>query len=154
MIKELNNLSATETELVLKAPILVSILIAGADGKINKKEVQSAIETARKGQSKAKGGLLEFYTFVAEDFEDKLKVILQTYSSDPVIRCESIVSELGRLNGVLEKLDEPFALELYNNLKEIALRTAQSSGGLLGVHSISDEEIKYVNLPMIKMPSE
>jgi len=127
-------------------------LVAGADGTIDKKEIKSGIETAKKRQSKAKGGLLEFYSFVAEDFEDKLKVILQTYPANSIERSSSIVSELTSLNGILDKIDRVFALELYNNLKEIALKIAKSSGGLLGVNSIGDEEIKYVNLPMIKMP--
>jgi hypothetical protein len=152
MIKEFYKLTSAEIELVLKAPILVSILVAGADGTIDKKEIKSGIETAKKRQAKAKGGLLEFYDFVAEDFEDKLKVIVQMYPTDSTKRNKIIENELHAFSDVLGKLEKQFAMELYNNLKEISLGIAKSSGGLLGMNSIGDEEIKYVDLPMIKMP--
>ena len=43
MIPEFQKLDDAEIELVLKAPILVCILIAGADGDIDRKEINKAI---------------------------------------------------------------------------------------------------------------
>ena len=55
MIPEFKNLNEQEAELMQKAPILVSILIAGADGKIDNKEVRQAIAIAEKeSNSKSK----------------------------------------------------------------------------------------------------
>lgn len=152
MIKEFENLNTSEVELMFKAPILVSILVAGADGNIDNKEIHSGMVTEKKRQAKAKGGLLEFYNVVAEDFEDKLKVIVQTYPTDSALRNTMIANELSALSNVLNKLDGAFAVDLYHNLREIARGIAKSSGGLLGLNAIGDEEIKYVDLPMIKMP--
>ncbi len=154
MIREFDGLSPQEVDLLFKAPILVAILVAGADGTIDKKEIHSAIETTKKRQAKSKGSLEEFYHFAWEDFEDKLKVIIQSYPKDSTLRNKIIENELVGLNPVFEKIAPQFSLDLYDSLKEVSLKIAKSSGGLLGINSIGDEEIKYVNLPMIKMPGK
>ena len=153
MIREFDKLSATETELMIKAPILVCILIAGADGNIDRKEIQGAIEQARKKQARTDANLLEFYQYVGEDFEDKLKVLIQSYPSKPQQRNPLIVEELSSLNKLLPRLDASFALAFYQSIKEIAQKTAESSGGLLGLNKVGEEESQYLGLPMIKDPS-
>ena len=153
MITEFDKLSNSEMELMLKAPILACILIAGADGDIDRKEIQGAIEVARKKQKRSQANLLEFYQLVGEDFEDKLKVVIQSYPMEVTARNPMIVEELSHLNAVLPKLDKSFATGFYISIKEIALKIAESSGGLLGLNKIGEEEAKYVNLSMINDPS-
>ena len=152
MIREFDRLSSTETDLMLKAPILACILVAGADGNIDRNEIQGAIELAQK-QKKVKANLLEFYRNVGEDFEDKLKILIQSYPLKALKRNPILVDELSQLNKILPKLDRQFALAFYHSIKEIAQKTAESSGGLLGLNKIGDEESKYLGLPMIKDPS-
>jgi len=153
MLAEFAHLSNPEIELVLKAPILISILIAGADGNIDRKEIQESIKVAQKNAKKSKTRLMEFYQFVGEDFEDKLKILLANYPSSASQRSNMVVQELAQLNHVFPKIDRVFAQELYGSIKEIAHKIAQSSGGLLGIKSVGEEEARYVNLPMIKDPS-
>ena len=153
MIPEFDNLSATETELMLKAPILACILIAGADGNIDRNEMQGAIELAQKKQKRAKANLLEFYRQLGEDFEDKLKILIQSYPAKALQRNPVLVDELSHLNTILPKLDPSFALAFYHSIKDIAQKTAEASGGLLGLNKIGEEESKYLGLPMIKDPS-
>ena len=152
MIREFDKLSATETDLMLKAPILACILVAGADGNIDRNEILGAIELAQK-KKRAKANLLEFYRYVGEDFEDKLKILTQHYPVNALLRNPILVDELSHLNEILPKLDKPFALAFYRSIKEIAQKTAESSGGLLGLNKIGEEEAKYLGLPMIKDPS-
>ena len=153
MLAEFAHLSNPEIELVLKAPILTIILVAGADGNIDRKEIQESIKVAQKNAKKSKSRLMEFYQFVGEDFEDKLKILLQSYPSTAQQRSSMIVQELAQLNHLLPKIDRTFAIELYGSIKEIAQKIAESSGGLMGIKSIGEEEAQYVNLPMIKDPS-
>ena len=63
-----------------------------------------------------------------------------------------IVQELAQLNHVLPKIDAAFAKALYGSIRDIARKIAESSGGLLGIKSVGQEEAQYVNLPMIKDP--
>src|SRR5438128_11775166 len=106
MLKELENLSAAETETMLKTPMLVCILIAGADNQIDNKEIHQAIELARKG--KAKATLESFYKLISEDFEDKLKIVLQGLPDDAGERNPVIVAELSQLNSIFPKMNKSF----------------------------------------------
>jgi len=151
MIQEFNLLSSGEIELMHKAPILVCILIAGADGRIDQNEVRKAIRLAthRVGESR----LQDFYSEVGEDFEDKLKIVIQGFPVREKERSPKLISELTQLNAIILKLDRDFAIEFYKSLKEIAIEIAKSSGGLLGLKSVGEEEARYLTLNMIKDPS-
>ncbi len=151
MLKELEKLPASEAELMLKAPMLVCILIAGADNKIDSKEINGAIELSKKG--KAKASLAGYYKIVSEDFEDKLKIIFQELPVDTPERNLLIVKQLSSLNGILPKISKTFSYDFYRSLTYIAKKIAESSGGVLGIKKVGDEEMELVTLPMIKDPS-
>jgi superfamily I DNA/RNA helicase len=153
MIAAFEKLTDSEMELMLRAPLLTCILIAGADNDIDRKEIQEAIHVARKKANKSKASLMEFYRLIGEDFEDKLKIVLQSYPVEATQRNPLIIEELTMLNSIFPKLSKTFASEFYSSLKEVARKIASSSGGLLGLRSIGQEEARYVNLPMIKDPS-
>lgn len=153
MIAAFDNLTDSEIELMLRAPLLTCILIAGADNDIDRTEIQEAIQVARKKANKSKASLMEFYRLIGEDFEDKLKIVLQSYPVEATQRNPLIIEELTMLNAILPKLSKTFASEFYTSLKDVALKIASSSGGLLGMRSIGQEEAKLVNLPMINDPS-
>jgi hypothetical protein len=153
MIQHFRKLNDHEVELMLKAPVLVSILIAGADGQIDDKEIKEVITFAEK-QTRLKSPLGDFFREVSQDFEDKIKVILQAYPYESGQRAPLIVEELSALNAILPKMDQDFAREFYASLKSIARRIATSSGGLLGMNSVADEEAKYLELTMIVDPGE
>lgn len=152
MFQELRRLSDSEKDFLFKSPILVCILIAGADGTIDKKEINEAIGQAKKRQSQH--GLSEFYAEVGQDFEDKLKIVLRDYPADAIQRNKIISEDLKYLNEILPKIDKSFALRFYKSLREIAMSIAQSSGGILGMKSVGKEELEYVNLPMVSEPPQ
>jgi len=154
MIPAFDNLTDAEMERMLRAPLLTCILIAGADNNIDRKEIQEAIQVARKKANKSKASLMEFYQLVGEDFEDKLKIVLQSFPVEATQRNPLIIEELSMLNEIFPKLSKAFATEFYSSLKDLALKIASSSGGLLGLNSIGHEEARYVNLPMIQNPAQ
>ena len=152
MIPEFDRLSNSEIELMLKAPFLVCILIAGADNNIDKKEIKKAIQLAEMKKGKATSRIIEFYKMVAEDFEDKLMVVMQSLPASADKRNPIISDELSQLNAILPRLDKSFAPNYYLCLKNIAVRIAQSSGGVLGLNKVGDAEAVFVDLPMINNP--
>ena len=151
MIKELARLKESEVELMLKAPILLCILIAGADGTIDRKEIKEAINVTVK--KKDKTILDSYFKEVSQDFEDKLKVLLQSYPYESTQRSPILIQELSQLNPILRKLDNLFSKAFYDMLKELAEKIAGSSGGFWGMMSVDSEEAKYIRLPMIEDPS-
>ncbi len=153
MIPEFDNLSHVEIELMHKAPMLVCILIAGADDHIDNREIKKAIELTEKKQKRAKSHLLDFYKEVGEDFEDKLRIVIQGFPVEATDRSPLVVQSLAQINEILKKVERNFAKEFYKSLREIASEIAKSSGGLLGLKSVGDAEAKYVELPMLKDPA-
>lgn len=152
MIPEFSSLQDEEVELMLRAPILVCILIAGADGTIDNKEIRKAIGIAGKNKKTA-GVLTGYFEEMSQDFEDKLKIVIQSYSYESTQRLQLIIEELSGLNGIWTKISKPFAIAYYRALKDIAGEIASSSGGLLGIKSIGSEEARYIELPMINKPA-
>ena len=153
MIAEFAELENEEVELLLQAPLLVSILIAGADGKIDNSELHEAVSLAKLKQTKARKDLIEYYGEVSVDFEDKLKFLINNFPMGHEARNKKIVEELTKLNDVFKKLPLHFAKELYASLKDFAKKIAEASGGILGYMAVGYEESKYLELKMIKNPA-
>lgn len=154
MIPEFDKLSEEEVELLLKVPVIVSILIAGADNEIDNSELKKAVSISKDKQKRARVSLLDYYKEVGENFEDKLKVMIQSYPVNSQDRNPLIIDELEKLNEILPKLDVHYAIEFYESIKDIAKKIAESSGGVLGYMAIGYEESKLIGLNMIDDPSK
>jgi len=153
MIADFDKLNEEEVESMLKVPLLVSILIAGADNEIDNSEIKKAVDISRSKQIRARKSLLDFYQEVGENFEDKLKILIQQYPVKSVERNPIIIDELEKVNTILPKLDKQFSTEFYESIKDIAKKVAEASGGVLGYMSIGYEESKLIDLKMIKDPT-
>ena len=153
MIDQFKVLSAEEVEIMLRTPLLVSVLIAGADNEIDNSEIKEAVSIAKLKQKKARVDLIDYYKEVGIDFEDKLKVMIQQFPIKAEERNPMIIEELEQLNKILPKLDKKFAVEFYASIKDIAKKIAESSGGLLGYMAVGYEESKLIGLNMVKNPA-
>lgn len=154
MIKEFNNLRDDEIELLLSAPVYVSILIAGADDKIDNSEMKQAVEIAQSKKLRARDQLIEYYKEVSGDFENKFVKLVDELPHGADARTEVITKELQKLNHILPKIDRNFAIKLHASLQEMAKKVAEASGGILGYMSVSYEEAKLMDLKMIMDPAE
>ncbi len=153
MISEFEPLREDEIDVLLKAPVYVAILIAGADGNIDKAEKTRAIEVAKNKQSRAREQLAEYYKLVGECFEDNFYKLIDALPSGTEERTQVVSIELRKLNFILPKTDKNFSIKLYASLKDLAKRIAEASGGVLGYLSVSYEEAKLLELRMINDPA-
>lgn len=153
MIPAFDNLSDAEIEAMLRAPLIACILIAGADGNVDRKEIKKAIHHTQRNAARAKTSIVDYFKLIEVDFEDKLKIVMQSLPLDVNSRNRLIVDELTSLNSILPKLKSTFAKEFYTRMKDLAHEIASSSGGVLGIKTVGDEEALYVELPMIKNPA-
>jgi hypothetical protein len=153
MVPELDRLTGSEVELLYKTPMLVCILIAGADGKIERKEISEAVKFAEKKHRGSLSSVSILLKEISQDFEDKVKILIQSYPYEATQRNPLIVEELVGLNQIWRKIDPSFAQEYYKTLLSVAEHIASSSGGVLGYNSIGSEEARYIKLSMIKNPS-
>lgn len=154
MIEEFKNLTQEEVEVMYKVPVLVSILIAGADNDIDRSEIRQAVSLSKIKQTKAREDLIDYYKEAGKDFEDKMKVMIQQYPARSEERNPLIIAELKKLNSILPKLNNNFAQEFYGSIKDIAKKIAESSGGLLGYMAVGYEESKLIALDMVKDPAK
>ena len=154
MIPEFDGLRDDEIELLLTAPVYVSILIAGADGLIDDSERDEAIETARSKHIRAREQLVDYYKEVASDFDVKMEKLIRDLPDDTEKRTSDIVIELRKLNRILPKIDKSWATSFYASLKDLAKKVAEASGGILGYLTVSYDEAKLVELKMIDDPSK
>jgi len=154
MIQEFEILSQGEKELIFSLPIYVAVLIAGADGNIDNREISKANNLANDKLKNARKDLIEYYTEVNENFEDKLKMAIANLPSETGERQKILVEKLKSSNEIFEKLPKKYAIALYSSLKDIAKKIAEASGGVFGYMSIDFEESKLIELKMIKDPSK
>ncbi|MEP0985191.1 hypothetical protein [Ekhidna sp.] len=150
MIPEFEPLREDEIQVLLKAPVYVAILIAGADGKIDKSERREAIDVARNKQSRSREQLAEFYKMVGEQFEENFNKLVDELPSGTDSRVSAITTELRKLNFILPKIDKNFSIKFVASLKDLAKKIAEASGGVLGYLSVSYEESRLMELKMIK----
>tara|TARA_B100000575_G_C23002854_1_gene577810 strand:- start:274 stop:735 length:462 start_codon:yes stop_codon:yes gene_type:complete len=153
MLKEFKGLSDDEIDLMLSVPILVSVLIAGADGNIDHKEKKEAILLAYNKQNRVSKELSGYYRLVGYNFEEKLLTCIAKTSKDLDIRNSDLIYELRKLNLILPKLDKHFSIKFYASIEDWAKRIAEASGGILGYMSVTYEEAKLLTLKMINTPT-
>jgi len=153
MIEAFRNLNEEEEQVLYDIPVWVTILIAGADSKIDKKEIKEAISVTRLKKIRARQDLIEYYHKVSLGFESNLKGYLALLPEDTTESSKIIIKNLEKVNSILPKLERAFAIHFYESLKDLAKKVANASGGFMGFLAIGYEESKLIDLKMIKDPS-
>ena len=149
MIQQFQNLSTEEIEKMINAIPLITVLIAGADGNIDKEEKEWGAKITKIRTYSNPDVLHDFYTQVGRNFKGRLDSFIDTLPKDTNSRNLKISDELSSLNDIFPKLEIHFAAELYNSFTSFAKHVAKASGGFLGFGSISKEEKKFIGLPML-----
>ncbi len=149
MNKGFENLSTAEYEKLRCSVAWVALLIAGADGKIDSEEISWASKIAKIRSYANPDSLTPFYQDVGKDFDEYFKGILDNSPKDTKTRTTIAVDKIAELNPILAKLSPFMAYSIYTSLQTFATHVAKASGGFLRMWSISHEEDKYINLPML-----
>ncbi len=149
MIKNFESLSAEEFEKLRLGIAWIAVLIAGADGKIDSSEVTLASKIAKIRSYAGPEELIEFYTEVGSDFATKLPELIDNTPNDKKARTEIAVNKISELNPILAKLPNVIGALMYHSFVSFATHVAKASGGFIRIWSISHEEDKYINLPML-----
>lgn len=153
MIHDFEKLSPEEQHFMLRVPALITVLIAGADEHIEKKETEAAAKLVKLRDQMGDDELMAYYHEVHETFEAALTDMIKTMPRRAAERNKVIASELERVNAILPKLDPGFASSFYKSIRSFAKRVAESSGGILGFASVGMEERHWMELAMIEDPS-
>jgi hypothetical protein len=152
MISDLSSLTAEEQSFMYRVPALVTVLIAGADSNIEKKELMAATKLVRLRDQMGDEDLMAYYHELSETFEVSIDEVLHAFPGNSASRNKAISVELQQLNDILPKLDQHFATAFYRSLKSFAKRVAEAAGGILGFASVGMEERHWMELDMIRDP--
>lgn len=154
MIRALKSLDEKEQEIILKAPAMIAILVAGADDDIDQRERDAARKITKYRRLTGEPLLIPYYEMVYERFEETVLELLKDYPALATLRNPIIVKQLEQINDILPKLDKEYAAALYEGWKEFAHHVAKASGGFLGFFKVSQEERQWLDLSMIKDPTK
>ena len=154
MIPQFKNLNEDEKTALLDTPALIAVLIAGADNKIDEKEINYSEKLTHFRASDMESPLHLYYAEVDKYIADAIAQQVKTLPKDLIERQNIISEELANLNEILPKLDKSFAIELYKSYLSFAKSVAKSSGGLWGYASITPEEERLLGLSRINNRAE
>lgn len=154
MLYHISKLHRDEQELIKKAPLLVSILVAGADGEVDSAEIERTIQLIHTKTFSEASDIRHLYREIDHDVEPAITSILKGLPTDITEREKRLSDELAGLNNILAKLDPQIATDFYNSLRGFALRVAQASGGILGMGPLGHHEKELMKLPMINEPGK
>lgn len=157
MTEHFKLLNDEEYKSLTDAISLITLLIAGADGDIEKEELDWASKIANIRSYALPEQLNEFYTDVGLDFTERLDYYTHVTSNAVTVRMGEINSKLEKINPILAKLPQALGATLYSSFTSFAKHVAKSSGGFLGFFAVGPEEEKWISLPMltlIEMPEE
>ena len=149
MVNQLETLTTEDQQILLDAVPLVTVLIAGADGKIDKNEREWAEKLTKIRSYAYHESLRPYYERLGETFAEKVDGLIDSLPEDTSIRNQEISGRLEKVNAILSKLDPAYAYHMYKSLTSFANHVARSSGGFLGFGSASKEEKEWLDLPMI-----
>jgi hypothetical protein len=154
MTIEMNYYSVKEEELdvLALAPVWVILLVAGADGNIDRKEKQEALSIMQRWCDCIGPESPDLWRDVVQNFETNIRGYQMLLPSDPEKRNEVLVSKINRLNDFIDRLDRAFADRYVAFLRDLANRVATASGGFFRYRTTQAESDRFAGLPMIAYP--
>ena len=150
MIQHFDNLTEDESSKMLNAIPLITILIAGADDKIDYDEKKWAIKLANIRTFSNPNELHDYYSHIGINFAERLNKNIDELPENTASRQQNISKQLAKLNAIFLKLDPPFNAKLYSSFVSFAKHVANASGGFLGFNRVSKAESEWMTLPMLE----
>jgi hypothetical protein len=149
MIQHFDNLTEEETSKMLNAIPLITILIAGADDKIDYDEKKWAIKLANIRNYSNPDELHDYYSHIGNDLAERLNKNIDELPENTASRQQNISERLAELNDIFPKLDPPYGAKFYASCVSFAKYVANASGGFLGFGRVSKAESEWMELPML-----
>ena len=131
MIKHFEHLTKEETELLMKAPVLVSVLAASYHHEISKEARADAIRLAHLKTFTAVPLLRPYYTEVEKNFKSNFEAIVKAFAPFNDENRELLLRELDDITLVMFKLDKQFAATLQWSLSKYAAHVKKAERVLL-----------------------
>ncbi|MEZ4804057.1 MAG: hypothetical protein R2852_00830 [Bacteroidia bacterium] len=150
MLSKIENLTSDEQQLVLNAPVLVSALVAGADGEFYLAEIKEAVKIIHIKTYSETRDVSGVYKAIDGHTEEAIDMLIDNLPESTDERNEFLTNYLSGLNDIFPKLDPAFALDLYTSLRELAFYV--SNAGDLGIGMRTEQEKEMSKLEFLNAP--
>lgn len=120
MITHLEKLTEAEQELLLKAPVLMSVLASCSSGEVNKQQKADAIKLSHIKTFTAIPILRPYYREVEKNFQEDFESVAKTYYPFDDKKRNELKKEIERIQHILRKLDPEYAEFLSRSLERYA----------------------------------
>lgn len=142
-------LTPEDIQLIKDAYAYITVLIAGADGKIEDKELEWAEKIVQIRTFSGDERFFPIHEAITAELPGKIRSLIAELPTDTAARNSAISGKLVELNPILAKLHPATGAYLYKGFVNFAERIAKASGGFLSFFSIGPEEKKWIGLPML-----
>ena len=116
MITQLQILTEHERALLLKAPVMVSVLASCSYNEVNEKRKRDAIKLSHLKTFTADPMLLPYYHEVEKHFEEQFDATVAKFSPFDEAKRTELKKEIGKVTEVIQKLDSTYAEKLSRSL--------------------------------------
>lgn len=130
MIKQFQDLSWRERELLYNAPVLLSVLVTCSENEVNEIHKNAAIKLAHLRTFTADGMLLPYYHQVEKTFKTAFEEAITTYSPFDAKRRDELKKEIGKVHEVIGKLEPAYGHALKKSLEGYALHVKRSDSNV------------------------
>ena len=131
MIKQFDNLSDAEKKLLVRAPVLVSVLACCSDKHVNKIRKHDAIKLAHLRTFTSPPELQEYYHNVDRIFESEFEATVNQYYPFDDERMSALIDLIQAVHQVINKLPVDFGNALNASLGSYIRHVRNSDHGLL-----------------------
>ncbi len=149
MPRDFESLTKEEKQLMIDAIPLITLLVAGADGEMDEKELDWAEDLTKIRSFDHNNKLNDFYEMIDQQFEARMRAYYSELSGDTNARLQQLSDHLAKLNPVLQKMDDLAAAIYYKNFRSFAKHIAEASGGIMRFLTVGPEEAAVIELPML-----
>jgi hypothetical protein len=152
MHSKIEHLSTSEKQLIHDAPLLVTALIAGADGDFQDAEIKKAVKIIHiKTYSEGKD-VRGVYKDLDGHSEEMIDELIHSLPDGAYERTQILKEKLSGLNSIFNKIDTVFASELHKSLRELAFYVSRAHDGEIGIGYHNEQEKHLVHLDFIHEP--
>lgn len=130
-MKNLESLTASEKETLLKFPAYISLLAANWNGELNDYEREEAISFSHIKTFSCHPMLSNFYEEANKVFENNIEQINKELPEEKEEREKAIKSELAKLEDILKKLGHDYARTLHTSMKSFKEHVSEAHHSIL-----------------------
>ncbi len=152
MHSKISHLSKNEQDLINQAPILISLLISGADGNFDNSEITKAVKIIHIKSYAESRNVRGVYKNIDNQSEELIAALINDLPKETFERTNALIDKLKGLNSIFSKLDHSFAIDLYKSLRELAYYVSQAHSGDLGIGFHNEQEKELAHLEFLNEP--